>query len=68
MSTRVQAVLAALAAFVVAFAVVYVVGHLLAALIIALAAVAAGAYTAWLVFRYVEGHGGVRGSIDDVRR
>lgn len=67
-SIRVQATLVALVAFLVGFAVVYALGHLLAALIIALASVAAGGYVAWRVFRYVEAHGGVRRSIDDVRR
>lgn len=67
-SIRVQATLVAVVAFLVGFALIYELGHLLAALIIALASVAAGAYAAWFVFRYVEGHGGVRRSIDHVRR
>ena len=63
-----QATLVAVLVFVIGFALVYEVGHLLAALIIALASVAAGGYAAWFVFRHVEAHGGVRGSIDHVRR
>jgi hypothetical protein len=54
---QLQAVLSGVVAFAVSFAVIYLVGHLIATLIIALAALAAGGYSALVVYRYVDRHG-----------